>query len=128
MSKHCPTCQRESTGIREDFVHQYGCSYCRELTEESKAMIAHWENKGTEKDYIKFFDVNNIRTVLKVPFKESLVPIKGEELVLHNCDNPEDPLSLTARLDGYTVLGITRRYYNDGTTVVCVDVRSRKDD
>jgi len=108
--------------------------WLRRYNLEERKYTKNWEHahqgildKLDSRDIIKYFDVHNIQTVLEVPFKESLVPVKGEEVVFHNCDNPKDLLSVTARLTGYMVLNVYRSIYNDGTVVVHVDVKNNMD-
>jgi hypothetical protein len=107
---------------------------------EERKHNSNWERANTEiaeepevlwgigpTDIIKYFDVHNIRTVHEVAFKESLVPLKGQDIIFHNCDNPDDLMSVTAALTGYIVLNVSRAIYNDGTVVVHVDVKDKRD-
>jgi len=77
-------------------------------------------------DIIKFFDTSNIKTIFECEYRESLLPSIGQDVCFQNCDNREDILSVTARIDSYMVTNIYRMIYNDGSVVVHVDIKNNR--
>lgn len=66
VTKRCITCGKVSTGIRKDYICQYGCSYCRTLEDSEKEKIECAEKNQTN-EKIKGFIHDTIYTNAEYP-------------------------------------------------------------